>query len=276
MLQIRNETDCLKEIIVCSPYNFELIKPINRTQEYFFKQASPQYEILLAEHNSFVKTLENHGIKTYHQKSIKGCPYQLFTRDIGFVISETLCIASMASELRQPEVETLLELGLSNRWKMYRFTSNPIEGGDIILNEKSILVGIGSRTSKNAYKELVNLFSGQYEIVPMRLADDILHLDTVLGIPSEKTLLVYSPGLPDGIPKCLCDYEVISLDKEEAFTLASNVLPLSPNCVISQKRHIRVNDLLNQKGLNVITVEMDEITKLGGGPRCSVLPINRI
>ena len=275
MLQIRNEFGTLRELIACDPSNFEIGHPINPTQEYSFEHTPPQRKQLVFEHGVFLKVLQDIGIEIRYLGPIQGCPYQMFTRDVGFVVGNDLYVSQMMSEWRQSETSALAALARSEGWQMRQFRNGPIEGGDIVVGGGEVYVGVSSRTSWESCCELAHRLQGRFEVIPVRLAEKILHLDTVLALPCEGLALAYLPGMPDGVPRSLVGHSIIEVNMNEAITLGTNVLSVSPKCIISQERHDRINRLLSANGLDVIPVPMDEITKLGGGPRCCTLPIDR-
>ena len=153
--------------------------------------------------------------------------------------------------------------------------SGPVEGGDVIVNDQTVFMGIGERTTLKACREMQEHIQGRYQIVPVPLSPGILHLDTVLNVLPSQNVIAYLPGLADGLPEQFENYNLIEVNEWEAGTLATNILVLSGGKIISQQRHERINNILMDLGLEILFVDFTEITKLGGGPRCSVLPLKR-
>ncbi len=57
--------------------------------------------------------------------------------------------------------------------------------------------------------------------------------------------------------------------------MGTNVLALGNKQVIAASCNRRINDQLRKNGFETIEIEMSEIIKGGGGPRCMTLPVNR-
>ena len=154
-----------------------------------------------------------------------------------------------------------------------------IEGGDVVLHNGVIYVGISERTSHEAADYLAQKFP-QYEVVAVPLRSpqsghEILHLDcTFLPVRNQQAL--FYPGGIVEIPTAITDrFELIEVTSEEQKELAVNVLSLSPRAVISRSRTARVNALLRETGLEVIELDFDEAPKTGGSFRCCTLPLRR-
>ncbi len=63
--------------------------------------------------------------------------------------------------------------------------------------------------------------------------------------------------------------------QREQWNDASNTLAIAPGVVITYDRNYVTNDLLDKKGIKVITIPSSEISRGRGGPRCMSMPINR-
>ena len=64
-------------------------------------------------------------------------------------------------------------------------------------------------------------------------------------------------------------------DQQSMFEMQSNLLSVRPDLVISDPSFTTVNKWLNTKGIQIVTVPYDEISKQGGLFRCSTLPLIR-
>lgn len=55
----------------------------------------------------------------------------------------------------------------------------------------------------------------------------------------------------------------------------TNVFAIAPSKVITYDRNIHTNKALEEKGIDVITIEGSELVRGLGGPRCMTMPLNR-
>ncbi len=270
--RVNSETANLTHVVIGLPDTFHRSNPeiINQTQQrFYYTEDHPEREKLILELAEFRNLLEHHGVEVYQPATVEGVPDQLTPRDIGFVIGDTLVLSNMANRSRRMEWRGLQ--------KMIRQLDTPvvhlpesltIEGGDVIVHEGVIYVGISERTSQDTADYLAQTFP-QYEVmaVPLRSSDsaqEILHLDcTFLPVGNEHAL-IYPEGLAE-VPAAINDrFDLIKVMSEEQQDLAVNVLSLSPRIVVSRSRAKRVNARLRNIGFQVIEIEFDEAPKTGG------------
>ncbi len=174
----------------------------------------------------------------------------------------------MSTDIRSPETEQFIKFLESKNQNYYQFKSH-IEGGDVVIWNKTIFVGISTRTSKDSIEELSALFPN-YDIIPITLHKDILHLDCVLGI-IDNTAVVYKQGMDKDSYILLGKlFNLIEITREEQESMATNFLQMG-NVVFCEKNNKRVNLLIKNLGLTIEEVEFDEFHKLGGSLRCCSL-----
>jgi len=269
------EYDPLKRVILCQPQYMTIRAVINETQKHFQKEGI-HIEKALAQHENFVQTLRSNGIEVillpYHKKY----PEQVFTRDIGFTLGETVFVADMASNVRQGEENVLKQWLEDEGFSYYNINGDHIEGGDVIIDGKTIYVGLSNRTNQQAVDHLQRLLSS-FEVKAIPFKEKYLHLDCVFNVVSPEIALIYPEALTKEDIKIFgSKYELIEVSKEEQFTLGTNVLSIGNKRILSLPVNKEVNKQLRNRGFEVIEVDITEIIKSGGSFRCCTLPILRI
>ena len=156
-MEIRNNKGYgkLKTVIVCYPCNFKVKGKVQIN-----------YPLMYEQYNNFINLISGEGVKVQLLEPIYG-ENQVFTRDVGFVIGDTLFISSMSNKERIEETKALEKYIKNHNLKVYRM-ENKIEGGDVIVYENYIFVGLSKRTSLEAIKELkeyINEYNMGYEII---------------------------------------------------------------------------------------------------------------
>ncbi|MGV3465054.1 MAG: dimethylarginine dimethylaminohydrolase family protein [Heyndrickxia sp.] len=269
-----SEYDVLKRVILCQPQYMTIREVINETQEHF-KNEGIHIERALAQHGELVKTLEANGIEVillpYHKKY----PEQVFTRDIGFTLGHTIFVAKMATDVRAGEEDVLKQWLEDEEISYYNLVEERIEGGDVVIDQDTIYVGLSNRTDKKAAEQIQRLLN-QFHVIPISFKEKYLHLDCIFNVVSPEVALIYPKALSTKNIEFLASrYELIEVSEEEQLQLGTNVLSLGNNRVLSLPVNKKVNAQLRNHGFQVIEVDITEIIKSGGSFRCCTLPILR-
>ena len=143
--------------------------------------------------------------------------------------------------------------------------------GDILLAGDLILAGTGFRTAPGAHPQLQEVFGRP--VISLQLVDPrFYHLDTALCVLDDRTVAylpqAFSAGsqaalrrlFPDAILASAADAEVLGLN------------------AVSDGRHVvlpaqatGLADQLRERGYEPIGVDLSELRKAGGGPKCCTL-----
>ena len=274
-IQCFTEYNILKKVILCQPQYMTIRDVINETQKHF-KNEGIHIEKALQQHDEFVRTLREHEIEVillpYHKKY----PEQVFTRDIGFTLGETIFVADMASDIRNGEENILKQWLEDEEISYYNIIGHQIEGGDVVIDRDTIYIGLSDRTNREAIEHMQGLLNRRFDIIPIDFKSKYLHLDCVFNIVSPNLALIYRDALKkEDIDRFEKRYELIEVSEEEQFTLGTNVLSIGNKKILSLPVNQKVNEELRNRGFQVIEVDITEIIKSGGSFRCCTLPIHR-
>ena len=274
LIKCNTEYETLEKVIVCQPKYMEILEVINEVQEEYADENINRYKAM-EQHLHFTDVLTENGVAVYMLPPGESKPEQVFTRDIGFSIGNRLFISQMASDIRQGEEEVLSKWLSENGWPHEKLSTNEIEGGDVIIDGNKVFVGLSSRTSEAAVKQLQEQLTG-YEIIPIPFDEKYLHLDCVFNILSSEDALIFPEALEEKTVQMLKGmYRTIEVNAEEQFTMGTNVLSIGNRKVLSLPINKEVNERMRERGYTVIEVDFSEIIKSGGSFRCCSLPIKR-
>lgn len=274
MANIFSEYDLLEEVILCRPVYMEILEVINRTQEKFIKE-NIDTNLALKQHDKLQEVLKSHGVNVINLKPSKEFPEQVFARDIGFTLGDIVFIANMKREIRQGEEDFLKEYLKTRQTPFQTLQYGFIEGGDVIIDNNHIWIGLSDRTTDEAIDELKGHLPN-FHIKPIPFPAKYLHLDCVFNVISPTEALVYPPAFSKEDLSFLADhYQLIEVSEKEQFTLGTNVFSLGNKKIISLPINTDVNRDLRKNGYTVIEVDITEIIKSGGSFRCITLPITR-
>ncbi|WP_175989216.1 dimethylarginine dimethylaminohydrolase family protein [Bacillus sp. Marseille-Q1617] len=269
-----NEFASLKEVILCPPNYMKIVDVINETQRRYHKE-NIDVEKAVSQHATFLEILKSNGIETHLLSPDEAFPEQVFTRDIGFTVGKTLFISDMKMPVRQGE-EGELKKWLSSRGLPYiDLIEDETEGGDVLVHGRTVYIGLSDRTTPGAV-ERIQSYLPDYEVISLPIHEDILHLDCIFNILSDKDALIHREGLlEEDVNRLASEFHLIDVSREEQFTMGVNVLSIGNKKVISLPINKEVNGKLRERGYEVIEVEFDEIIKSGGSFRCCTLPLLR-
>ena len=270
----QSEYDILRKVIVCEPQFMAIDEIINDVQKKY-KHDNINIELALKQHHDFVAQLENEGVDVITLAANESFPEQVFTRDIGFTLGNQTFVSEMASSVRRGE-ETILQKWLdTHHIPFQKLSQHHIEGGDVIIDRKTIYIGLSHRTSQSAIEQLKNDLK-DYEIVMVPFNPKYLHLDCIFNILSPTEALIFPEALEAKTINFLDNrYQLIRVNKEEQFTMGTNVLSIGNKKVFSLPMNHMVNEEIRSHGYEVIEVDFSEIIKSGGSFRCCTMPITR-
>jgi len=152
-----------------------------------------------------------------------------------------------------------------------------LEGGDILIQGKDILVGMGSLCSNqngiNWLKRYIEPYG--YKVHPMPIKGEILHGLGIICLLREGLCMAYLPALENGLPDPIKDWDVIELTHSEMEGHATVGVSLDDKSYMINPRHNRVMDELHKHGIEPISTPCDDIGYWGGAIRCITLPLKR-
>ncbi len=190
-----------------------------------------------------------------------------------------------------------------------------IEGGDVLVLSKDVVaIGLSQRTTVDGIERFAKnlLPNSDYKkilVFDIPKSRAFMHLDTVFTMIDydkftihpeiEGPLSVYEITLGDnnelkfnavkeelrkilakelGIPSVdliRCGGGDLMAAQREQWNDGSNTLCIAPGTVVTYERNYVSNELMDKKGIKVLTMPSSELSRGRGGPRCMSCPVNR-
>ena len=283
---VTNETSKLEAVVL--GIGLDQGEPIGMNpmmRKHIAENTFPTQADVCRELGTFEKVLHDNDVQIFRPENIKGVE-QIFTRDIGFVIDDKFCVSKMKHEARSkefPGVSYLLN-SVDQDQVVYFPDDALIEGGDVLLLDDHILVGLGDRTNRQGLEQLKANFPHK-EIVGLELIVDqedanrnILHLDCTFQPLGNHEAIIYEDGFvkaPEVIYDLYSEDQLIKVSQEQKTAMFPNVFSIDQDKVVIEKGFVELKDQLLQRGYQVFEVDFSETSKHGGLLRCSTLPLRR-
>lgn len=263
-----NQCDKLKSCLLCYPVNFKITK---KNSPFYNKINN---ELMFSQYNNFVNSLSNNGVKVSFIDINKNLYHQVFTQDVGFVVNDILFLCNMKLDERKGEVIYLKKYIKDHNLKYYCL-ENTIDGGDVIHYDGVLFVGISTRTTIDACRELekvLNKMNIDMKVIPIYFDNSKIHLDCVFNT-LDKGSGVISPYVFDR--KVIEEYipNLIEISKDDADDLGTNYVYLGDKKLLSSNKN--VSEILLKEGYEVSYIDYSEIIKGDGSLGCSVLYLLR-
>jgi N-dimethylarginine dimethylaminohydrolase len=203
-----------------------------------------------------------------------GLPDMVFAANGATVIDGKVLSAQFKYAERQPESEAYLTWFRQNGYTQIRDSALTNEGeGDIVYAGRAILAGHGFRTDEAVRDELTSLYG--LPVISLRLTDPrFYHLDTALVVLDPDTVAYYPAAFDDAGKAALASHfsELIEVKDEDAEVLGLNSISDGRNVVVPEQATGFVGQL-TAAGFHPVTVDLSELLKAGGGPKCCTLEL---
>lgn len=266
-LAVNNAYDPLVAGVMSYPINLKLTDPVQSIRD--------QININLAcnQYNHMLSVLTEHNVKIYFL-DVADSPSQVYTRDVGFILNNTLFISKLAEEKRQPETYSISSFATKNRLNIHKM-QNSIEGGDVFIHNDTIFIGVGDRTKKEAVDEIGQYISQnkwKHQVVEVFFDVSKIHLDCAFNILDQDTCII-TDGVfnKEEVEKHFIN--VVKLNEDENVYLGANIINLGNGKLLTSNRQLY--DRLKTEGFSPIFIPFDEVVKASGGLGCCLLPLER-
>ena len=299
-VKVDNEYSALKSVILGlaedmgdPPKVFDVYDP--RSLYHIKNNSYPSEVDVKKDVESFYKILIKHNVDVLRPDNIKNCN-QVFARDLGFTISN---IFFQSNIVPNREEELVGVSGIINNLdvgvvKLPDYMH--IEGGDVVIHNDKLFIGtysgedyselITARTNQESISYLEKMIPSK-EIMSINIKksntdvfENVLHLDCCFQPIGKRKAII----CPDSfVNKSDVEYLIGYFGKkntylaygQEAYMLISNLLVISPEVIVSDKRFNKINTWLEKNDFHVEKISYENVSKMSGLFRCSTLPLLR-
>jgi dimethylargininase len=218
------------------------------------------YERARLQHEAYRRLLASLGCEVLSLPADAAYPDCVFIEDTAVIFDDMAVITRPGAESRRGEVDVVAEALAPFRPLVRVEAPATLDGGDVLVLRDRIYVGSSSRTNAAAVSQLQELTGREVVRVDVHGA---LHLKTAVTAVSDSALLVNREWV-DTAP--FAGWTLI--DADEPF--GANALRVG-DALIYPAAFARTRARLEAFGINVRTIEADELAKAEGGVTCCSL-----
>jgi len=218
-----------------------------------------------AQHHQYEEALRSLGVKVVSLAADPDLPDSVFVEDAALVLDECAILTRPGAASRRPETASITTALAPYRNIIGIEPPATVDGGDILTVGKTIYVGTTSRSDEVATAQIREILAPfGYEVLAVKVTG-CLHLKSAATRVRENTLLIN----PAWVAKAqFPGLEFIEIDPAEPY--AANAV-LVDDTIIYPSSFPRTQALLRQAGVEMVTVDADELAKAEGAVTCCSL-----
>lgn len=264
-----------RRYLMCEPRYFTVDYVINPWMD---PTAPVSAELAIEQWTALRETYERLGHRVEVIEPQTGLPDMVFAANSGTVIDGRVLGSRFHAEERAAEAEHFRRWFLVNGFRDIVMPSRTNEAeGDLTWTGRLLLAGTGFRTDPLAHAEAQEVLG--VPVVSLELVDPrYYHLDTALFVLDDRLdhqLVAYypeafSPGSQRVLRRLFPDAVVATA--EDAACLGLNGISDGRHVVLP-KEATALADRLAARGFEPLFVDVSELRKAGGGPKCCTMEI---
>jgi dimethylargininase len=226
----------------------------------FVEWSRIDYHMAAAQHRDYCRLLASLGCELVQIPADDRYPDCVFVEDTAVVFDEIAIMTRPGAESRRGETRAVADVLEQYRPLVHIEAPATLDGGDVLVLDDRIYVGISQRTNLAAVGQL--RYHTRREVIPVEVTG-ALHLKTAVTRVSRDTLLINRGWVPP-----IEGWNHIDVDPAEPF--GGNAL-LVGEVVVYPSEFPRTHARLEAHGIDVRTVDHRELAKVEGGVTCGAL-----
>ncbi len=235
-------------------------------------------ELMRAQHDAVADIYREHGARVYYvEEQREDRPNAVFCRDLmlmtpeGAIISrpgmgnrrgEERYVAKALADIGVPIVRTIAGGGM-------------FEGANAMwIDRRTVVLSTGVRCNRDGYDQVCYELRrmGVTEILHMQQPYSNIHIDGLMNAASEDIVMIHASQVPYDVVDALKrkGYKILEAPSrtEVRDHFGCNFVALRPGLVVMPTGAPRCQELLENNGVKVITVDISEIKKGKGALHC--------
>ena len=218
-------------------------------------------ELAVQQWDGYVAALEANGWATTEVIPAPGLPDSAFIEDTMVVFRDVAVIARPGADERKPEVAAAADAVRAFGYRLVTIEApGTLDGGDVLKVGDTIYIGNGGRTNLEGIAQVAAAFEPLGATVVTVPLTKVLHLKSAITALPDGTIIGWPPAVDD-----VSLFENFVPVPEES---GSHVVLLDENTVLLSADCPQTAQMLRDRGLHVVTVDISEYIKLEGCVTC--------
>lgn len=233
--------------------------------------ATPDPDQFVQQHQVYIETLRRAGLEVQILESAEEYPDSVFVEDAALCIGDIAIVLRPGAASRAGEAALIKPVLEQSFQQIHELPDEArLDGGDVLVTEDILFVGLSERTDRagiSALESLVEQYG--YSVRTVDTPSSILHFKTACGLLDDQTIFATETLADTG---CFDGLQVIkAVEGEEA---AANLVRIN-EFVLLKSGAPATRDVLENAGYRVTEVDVSEPAKIDGGLSCMSLRYQR-
>jgi len=223
----------------------------------------PDYHLALEQHQNYIKALQHCGLEVTILDADERFPDSTFVEDVALVTPHCAILTNPGATSRNQETITMAPI-LEDYFSHIEQISakGTLDAGDIMCVGNHYYIGLSERTNFQGASQMIDILE-RYSMTGSTIKlDSMLHLKTGVNYLENNRILVTGEFIDKAE---LQQFEQIIVEDSEAY--AANSVWIN-DFLITPAGFPQTKKQLQQKGFNLIEVDVSEFQKLDGGLSC--------
>ncbi len=218
-------------------------------------------DLAVRQWEGYVEALHAAGWTTVEVPPVDDCPDGVFVEDTVVMYGDRAVITRPGADERKPETAAVASLLGDVGYDVVSIAApGTLDGGDVLKHGGIVWVGIGGRTNQEGVDQLAAFLEPYGARVVAVPVEKVLHLKSAVTALPDGTVVGYEPLVDD--PSVWDSFLPVP---EES---GSHVVLLGGNTVLMSADAPRSKALFEERGLEVVAVDISEFIKLEGCVTC--------
>lgn len=278
---VSSEVDELKAVLMRRPG--KEIEQFDQNEVRFRENVDA--ELFRKQHDALTQIYRDHDIKVYYVEEQRiDRPNAVYCRDLMFMTPEGAIITRPGMAARRGEeryvAKALADIGVP----IIRTVNGDgiFEGANAMwVDRETVILATSSRTNKSGFEQVEYELKrmGVAQIIPMQVPYSNIHIDGILNFASHDIAMIHASQVPYDVCDALRKKGIKILEapsiKEVVETFGCNFVAIRPGLVVQPDKNPLCKQLLEENGVEVISIDVSEFVKGRGTIHCSTAFLKR-